>query len=510
MYDPRSPDPDERLVDLLACSVASRYGLYRIDLPERLTTIDAVACLDCLDDTLRDFANLTDLAQGVVGMGRRIAVAFHNRPVARQPYGPVLRNENGVARIALRLERDDPEGSVQLFAHQWAQALVRELKNGSAPGPELAAALFDALRDGLPGTAATGTAHAACLAGLGVRTRPRLHAMLVGTSFEAFIEDESSFRYGLDTNRMWREPQRDREHELDEETARARQGWPRGTEAAHARNYWRQVLATIRIAGDRVNPTEGASAIARAELEAKRHERRLQEHERQYAAITVASLRPELRTEAVKELFARLTADENGAQAQVLNRKHAGILQHEEMLLQAGPTPGQLDHESHRLAEIACEANAVDTARGAQVDSITVRCRYDSAGDLIEDDDDPWKDVSFTTNPRLPRRTDIEPELLAVVQLLPTDQPHGHDLWICPLLSAFQQIAEQLLDLMGGKGPGKLAGRSFSVCWDIDGLNYRDGMRIRILEHRGRETHAILSKPARYRDLVAPVEKERQ
>lgn len=79
----------------------------------------------------------------------------------------------------------------------------------------------------------------------------------------------------------------------------------------------------------------------------------------------------------------------------------------------------------------------------------------------------------------LPKRTGIGPECRAVALLVPTDRPHGHDLEIFPLLGAFRMIAERLLDLMAGKGPGKPDGRNFSVRWDIDGLNWHDRMRIR-------------------------------
>ena len=500
MYDVRNADPERRLADLLSCTVANRYGLKRIDLPERQTPDRAVECLDHLDDTLRDFASLTDLESVAVGMGRRIAIEFCKRKVVKQAYGPTMRSPNGIAWIVLQLDRDDTEDNAHLFAHQWGQTLIRELRNGPDPGPQLAAALVDALRDGLPGTTSSATAHARRLTELGARTSPVLHAMLVGTSFEAFIEHESAFRRGLDTNRMWREPEAGFRSGIDPEEARACQGWPTGAEKTHAVGYWRQLLAAIRIHANGISATEGASAIARAELETKRQERRLQERERQYAAITLASQTEELGT---PDMFASLSTDGNEAHVLVADAKHAGMMEYPRRLVQDQREPCRLDSEGLRLAVIACEEEAVRSARGAQVASLTVCCTFDASDKPGEHDDYPGENITWTINPQLRRTTDIAPELLGAVQLIPTDKPHGYNLMIVPLMTAFELTAERILHLLLQRGRlENLAGRSFSVQWTIEGTNWRDGMRITIIEHRGRQAHAVLSDPTRYRDLI--------
>ena len=500
MYDPRNADSERRLVDLLSCTVADRYGLERIDLPERQTPDKSVKCLDHLDDTLRDFASLTDLESEAIGLGRRIAIEFCNRRVVKQAYGPTLRSANGTAQIVLQLEGDDIEDSAHMFAHQWGQIIVGELRNGPEPGPQLAAALVDALRDGLPGTAASTTAHATRLTGLGARTRAALHAMLIGTSFEAFIENESEFRSGLDTNRMWREPAAGFGSGIDREEARACQGWPTGAEKTHAFSYWRQLLAAIQIHANGISATEGGSVIARAELETKRQERRLRERERQYAGITLASQTEELGT---LNMFASLSTHGNEAHVLVADAKHAYMLEYPRRLAQDQREPCRLDSEGLRFAEIACEGDAVRSARGAQVASLTVCCTFDASGETCEHDDYPGENITWTIDPQLRRITDIGPELLGAAQLIPTDKPHGYDLMIVPLMAAFELTADRILHLLQHRGwLDNLASRSFSVQWTIEGTNWRDGMRITVVERRGRQTHAVLSDPTRYRDLV--------
>ena len=499
MYDPRNFDPGRRLVDLLSCTVADRYGLKRIDLPERQAPEKAVECLDHLDDTLRDFVSLTDLEAVGIGMGRRIAIVYRKRKVAKQAYGPSMRSPNGIAQIVLQLD-DDTEDDTLLFAHQWGQTLIRELINGSDPGPQLAAALVDALRDGLPGTASTTTAHAQRLTEQGARTRPILHAMLVGTSFEAFIEHESEFRYGLDTNRMWREPAAAFDGGIGPGEARERQGWPTGAEKARAVGYWRQLLAAIQFHANGVSANEGASAITRAELETRRQERRLREREHQYAAITLASQTEEFST---PDMFASLSTHGNEADVLVAAAKHAYMLDHPRKLVQDQREPRRLDLEGLQFAEIACEQDAVRSARGAQVASLTVCCTFDASGKLCEHDDYPGENVTWTISPQLPRSTEIAPELLGAAQLIPTDKPHGYHLMVVPLMAAFELTAERILHLLLQHGRLEdLARRSFSVQWTIEGTNWRDGMRITIFEHRGRQAHAVLSDPTRYRDLI--------
>lgn len=499
MYDPRNADSKWRLVDLLSCTIANRYGLKRIDLPECLTPDKSVEFLDHLDDTLRDFASLTDLESMAIGMGRRIAIEFCNRKVTRQAYGPTIRSRNGIARVALQLDGDYLENSTHLFAHQWGQALIGELRNGSDPGPQLATALIDALRDGPPGKASSTTVHAQRLTELGARTRPLLHAMLVGTSFEAFTEYESEFRYGLNTNRMWREPVAEFRSRIDPEEARIRQCWPASTEKINTVGYWRQLLTAIRIHENGISATEGASVIARAELETKRQERRLRERESQYAAVTLASQTEKF---GIPNMFATLSTRGNEADVLVADTKHVYMLEHSRRLVQGQQEHSHLDSEGLRLAEIACEKHAVHSAIKAQVASLTVCCSFDSSGNSGEHDDYPSENVTWIINPQLRRRTDIAPELLGAAHLIPTGKAHRYHLMIVPLMTAFELTAERILHLLLQRGwIEDLAGRSFSVQWNIEGINWRDGMRITVVEHCGRQIHAILSDPMCYRDL---------
>ena len=222
-----------------------------------------------------------------------------------------MRSQDGIPRIALRLERSDAGGSAVLFARQWGQVLVRALRNRPDSGEQLAVALVDALCNGVPGTARAGNVNARRPEGLGVRKGAVLDAMFVGSNFEAFIGHESDFRWRLDINRMWREPAARLRRGIGLDEARECRGWPDGTDLKHAVGYWRQLPGAVRFRANGVDAIEGASVIARAELETRRRERRLRERECQCAAIALAGKTEELATSGT---LASLSTVDNEAQ----------------------------------------------------------------------------------------------------------------------------------------------------------------------------------------------------